>query len=364
MYSDDFLRGKLQERIENNSLRQLRQFSGMVDFSSNDYLGINHNGLLKPFFNGQEDHGSGGARTLSGNYRLIEETEEMLATFHRAEAGLLFNSGFCANLGVMSCVPQQGDTIIYDQLSHASLRDGIKLSKAESFSFRHNDLNDLERRLINGKGNIFVVTESVFSMDGDIAPLAGIVSLCEKYGAHLVIDEAHATGIIGQNGAGLVQHLGLEKNVFARIHTFGKAVGAHGAIVLGSPLLKSYLVNFARSFVFTTALPAAAVTAIRASYSIFPEMKKERNHLAFLSGIFNSVSIPYEKPANETPVKAVIIRGNTVVKKIASVLQDKGFDVRPVLYPTVPKGKERLRINLHAFNTEEEVRQLGELLAL
>jgi 8-amino-7-oxononanoate synthase len=358
MYHDDFLRPKLKDRIESNSLRRLQQFNGLIDFSSNDYLGINTNGLVKQFFDGNESHGSGGARTLSGNYPLIEETESRIATFHNAEAGLLFNSGYCANLGLMSSVPQRGDTVIYDYLAHASLRDGIRLSNVDSFTFLHNDLDDLERRLVKGKGNIFVVTESVFSMDGDIAPLKQIAELCERFGAHLIVDEAHATGIIGKKGEGLVQHLSLAKKLFARIHTFGKATGTHGAIVLGSQQLKSYLINFARSFIFTTALPPTSVKAIKASYELFPMMNSEREHLQSLSDIFNSIELPFEKLDGDTPIKAVIIPGNDAVKCIAQQLQQKRFDVRPVLHPTVPKGKERLRINLHAFNTEDELKQL------
>jgi 8-amino-7-oxononanoate synthase len=358
MYKDDFLQPRLDERISGNALRTLMHFTGKVDFSSNDYLGISTMGLLKPFLTGKEDHGSGGARTLSGNYPLIEETEEMIASFHNAGSGLIFSSGFAANTGLMSSVPRKGDTIIYDQLSHASLRDGIKLSGADSFPFLHNDVNDLERRFENTKGNVFVVTESVFSMDGDLAPLLKIAGLCEMKGAHLIVDEAHATGLIGEKGEGLVQHLELEKKVFARVHTFGKAVGTHGAIVLGSSRLKSYLLNFARSFVFTTALPPSSITAIKASYHVFPKMKNERRHLQHLSDLFNKKEISFEKTNSDTPIKAIIIPGNEKVKTVALNLLEKGFDVRPILYPTVPKGKERLRINLHAFNTEEELLRL------
>jgi 8-amino-7-oxononanoate synthase len=358
MYNDHFLFKKLREREENDSLRRLSQPTGLIDFSSNDYLGISTNGLVQPYFTGKENHGSGGARTLSGNYALIEETEETIAQFHKAQAGLLFNSGYCANVGVMSSIPQRGDTVLYDYLAHASIRDGIRLSHAEAFSFKHNDLDDLENKLKKTKGNVFVATESVFSMDGDLAPLYQMVELCERFGAHLVVDEAHATGIIGHRGEGLVQLLGLEQRVFARIHTFGKAVGTHGAVVVGSAQLKSYLLNFARSFIFTTALPPSAVTAIKAAYALFPAMHKEREHLQKLAEEFHNKELPFEKLSGNTPIKAVIVPGNSQVKAIAKHLQQSGFDVRPILYPTVPKEKERLRINLHAFNTAEQVNQM------
>ena len=362
MEKDDFLDKKLDERIANNSLRKLVQVSGMIDFSSNDYLGIMTNKLLQPFFEGTENHGSGGARTLTGNYTLIEEVEEQIAQFHQAEAGLIFNTGYCANLGLLSSVPQRGDTILYDYLSHASLRDGIRLSNTDSFSFEHNDPVDLESHLKKAKQNTFVVTESVFSMDGDIAPLADIVNLCEKYDAHLIVDEAHATGIIGEKGQGLIQHLGLQEKIFARIHTFGKALGSHGAIVLGSEKLKSYLLNFARSFVFTTALPEVAVHAIKISYNIFPFLIKERKQLQSLVEQFKAAQLPYEKLPSYTPICAVLIAGNDLVKKISHQLQQNKIDVRPILYPTVPKGKERLRVNLHSFNSTSQLSQLIGIL--
>src|ERR1044072_3397655 len=196
----DFLLKKLDERQQQNAFRRLLLPNGKTDFCSNDYLGIVYNGWIEKKLAETTTvykHGSTGSRLLAGNYSLVEETEKMLAAFHAAEARLIFNSGYDANLGLLSCVPQRGDTIIYDYLSHASLRDGIRLSFAQSFSFRHNDLEDLEKRLQAATGSIFVVTESVFSMDGDKAPLTDISALCERYGAHLIVDEAHATGVVG-----------------------------------------------------------------------------------------------------------------------------------------------------------------------
>src|SRR5436190_3874515 len=253
--AENFLNKKIDERKEQNSFRQLSlPKGGMIDFCSNDYLGIVKNDLLnrQSRFEQPDHSGATGSRLLTGNYKLIEETEQFIANFHNAEAGLIFNSGYDANVGLLSSVPQRGDTILYDYLSHASIRDGIRLSFAQSFSFQHNDLNDLEERLKKATGNIFVVTESVFSMDGDLCPLKDLVTLCEKYNANLIIDEAHATGVIGKKGEGFVQTLNLESKVFARIHTFGKAIGVHGAIVLGSTSLRDYLINFARSFLYST----------------------------------------------------------------------------------------------------------------
>jgi 8-amino-7-oxononanoate synthase len=390
MPDDHFLDRKLNERREQNAFRQLRLPDGKTDFCSNDYLGIATNGLIEaaatapllpsspaghpqpasaPSIYPQPSpddrslrHGSTGSRLLAGNYPLIEETEKTLASFHEAEAGLLFNSGYDANLGVLSCVPQRGDTILYDHLSHASIRDGIRLSFAHSFSFLHNDLGDLEKRLQVASGNIFVVTESVFSMDGDQAPLPAIVALCRQYDAHLIVDEAHATGVIGPKGEGLVQAQGLPKECFARLHTFGKAVGCHGAIVLGSGRLKDYLVNFSRAFIYTTALPAASIQAIRTAYEVFPLLHRQRDHLRLLIDRFQQVALGFEKLDSPTPIQAVIVPGNEAVREVAAKLQAARLDVRPILYPTVPKGSERLRIVLHAFNTMEELDRLTEVL--
>jgi len=361
MYRDDFLQKKINERIEAKSLRQLRLPDGKTDFCSNDYLGIVKNHKL-PTTNHKLSQGSTGSRLLSGNYPLIEEVEKEIAVFHQAQTALLCNSGYDANIGLLACVPQKGDTVLYDQLCHASIRDGIRLSFARSFSFAHNGLADLEKKIQHATGTIFIVTESVFSMDGDVCPLVELVTIAQKNNAHLIIDEAHATGVVGENGEGLVQQLQMQENIFARIHTFGKACGCHGAVVLGSGALSEYLVNFARSFVYSTALPEQAVAAIKESYRVFPGMHAERKQLQQLIEQFQVAEIGYDKPDSSTPIQAVVIPGNETVKRVAERLQGNGLDVRAILYPTVPKGKERLRIVLHAFNTGEEVEKLISVL--
>jgi 8-amino-7-oxononanoate synthase len=362
MYKDDFLQKKLNERKMLNSFRRLRFSEGKTDFCSNDYLGIVKGKILSTMVHGPWSTGSTGSRLLAGNYPLIEQTEKQIAAFHQSETTLIFNSGYDANVGVLSCIAQRGDTIIYDSLSHASIRDGIRLSFAQSFSFLHNDLNDLEKKLQQSTGNIFIVTESVFSMDGDICPLKEIISLCKKYNAHLIIDEAHATGIIGEKGEGLAQHQQLQNDIFCRIHTFGKACGCHGAAVLGSTQLKDYLINFARSFIYSTSLPEHSVAFIKVSYETFPSMVEERNYLQKLITQFQSANIQYEKLISQTPIQIVIIPGNDEAKKLAEKLQQNNLDVRAILYPTVPKGEERLRIVLHAFNTSKELNKLIGLL--
>jgi 8-amino-7-oxononanoate synthase len=363
MYEDGFLAKKLDERRQQNALRELKLFDNKIDFCSNDYLGIVKKDLLKRKF--QKDvykHGSTGSRLLAGNYALVEKVETELAAFHESEAALIFNSGYDVNVGLLSCVPQKGDTIIYDQLVHASIRDGIRISFAQSYSFLHNDVDDLHKKLQQASGNIFIVTESVFSMDGDTCPLQEIVALCERYKAHLILDEAHAIGVVGESGEGLAQHLQLHDKCFARVYTFGKACGCHGAVVCGTERLTTYLINFARSFIYSTALPEIAVAAIQATYQTFPSMQDERKLLQRLINVFKEATLAYEKIISDTPIQGIVVAGNEEVKQVALQLQQSNFDVRPILYPTVSKGKERLRIVLHAFNSEDEVMQLIKLL--
>jgi 8-amino-7-oxononanoate synthase len=362
---EEFLNKKLNERKEQNAFRALRLPNAAIDFCSNDYLGIIKNGLLRSLVKRDVKYGSGGSRLLAGNYSLTEEAERSIAEFHDAESGLIFNSGYDANVGLLSCVPQKGDTVLYDRICHASIRDGIRLSFAESFPFQHNDIADLEKKLKAARGNIFVVTESVFSMDGDRAPLEAMTDLCEKNKGMLIVDEAHATGIIGNKGEGLVQQLNLQRKCFARVHTFGKACGVHGAIVLGSAKLKNYLINFARSFVYTTSLPETSIAAIKSSYDIFPNLYNERQHLQKLIGHFQTVNRELSTvncQPSTTPIQIIIIPGNDAAKAMADKLQGNDLDVRAILYPTVPKGTERLRIVLHSFNTFDNVNKLLAIL--
>jgi 8-amino-7-oxononanoate synthase len=358
---EGFLGEKLKERVEQNAYRQLRLPEGKIDFCSNDYLGIVKNNLLTPLPEAEDVHlrqGSTGSRLLTGNYALIEETERIIAGFHEAGAGLIFNSGYDANVGLLSSVPRRGDTILYDQWIHASIRDGIRLSFAKSFPFQHNDPQDLEKKLKMSGGNIFVVTESIFSMDGDLAPLNEFTELAGNYRANLVVDEAHATGIIGKRGEGLVQELGLQNKCFARIHTFGKAVGCHGAIVLGSESLRNFLINFSRPFIYSTALPESSIAVIRAGYSLFPRMNRERDHLNSLISQFQGAGGPHRILKSPSPIQGIIVPGNENARKLAQTLAGYNLDIRPILYPSVPKGAERLRIVLHSFNTREELNLL------
>ncbi|WP_316843712.1 pyridoxal phosphate-dependent aminotransferase family protein [Pedobacter psychrodurus] len=358
---EQFLNGKLQERKDNLSIRNLSTNIPPFDFCSNDYLGFARSAALKKLI---EDtvatlphylNGAGGSRLLSGNTAFTEETERFIANFHHAESGLIFNSGYDANVGLLSSIPQRGDTIITDELIHASIIDGCRLSYATRYKFLHNDINDLEAKLKLAKGNIFVVVESIYSMDGDMAPLTAIAHLCQRYEANLIVDEAHATGTFGNKGSGLINQLYLTDRVFARIVTFGKAMGTHGAIVLGSNTLRHYLINFARSFIYTTAAPIHNIVAIRSAYQLLNDLDHPLIHqkIALFRKTLKEQNI--KALDSESTIQGVLFSSNEATKLAATTLQSKGFDVRAILSPTVALGKERLRICLHTFNTDEEI---------
>ena len=376
----NILKAKIESRIQNNALRQLPSEANLIDFASNDYLGFSkseqifndtHQYLLDNDF---VQNGATGSRLLSGNHNLYSITENFISTFHQAETALIFNSGYDANVGFFSSVPQKGDLILYDELCHASIRDGIQLSYAKAYKFNHNDFEDLERKIINFNGNsnqkasvIYIVTESVFSMDGDTPNLEELVHLSEKHQCYLVLDEAHALGVFGDKGQGLVQEFGIQDKVFARIMTFGKGLGCHGAAILGSKELKQYLVNFARSFIYTTGLSPHSVATILVAYQNLEKENKDieqlRDNIIHFNQQKNLLGLKPIFVRSKSSIQSVIIPGNEKVKNIAKQLQEKGFDVKAILSPTVPEGQERLRFCLHAFNTKGEISEVLQLLS-
>ncbi|MFT5828909.1 MAG: 8-amino-7-oxononanoate synthase, partial [Urechidicola sp.] len=263
-----------------------------------------------------------------------------------------------ANLGLFSALPYRGDTVLYDELIHASIRDGLNMSKAKSYSFKHNDLKDLEKRLQRAEGRIYVAVESVYSMDGDQAPLKQLAALCEKYQAALIVDEAHSNGIFGKQGRGLVSEIGIEKKVFARVMTFGKALGNHGAVVIGSQDLKDFLINYSRSFIYTTAPSPHQVFSVKNAYDKLSMSKDKILKLSKLVVLFKEKVKEFESLEvipSESPIQCVLIAGNSKVKAVCRQVQEDGFDIRPIVAPTVPEGKERIRICIHSFNTEQEI---------
>lgn len=300
-------------------------------------------------------NGSTGSRLLAGNLKYTENLEAEIAEYHRSEAGLIYNSGYDANVGLFSSLPQKGDTIITDELIHASIIDGARLSFANRYTFKHNDIASLEEKLRNAAGNCYVAIESVYSMDGDSPPIPDILLLTEKYNASLIVDEAHAVGLYEK---GLVCKLGLESRVFARVVTFGKALGCHGAIVLGSKSLRNYLINFSRSFIYTTAMPFHQLAAIRMAYKLLPSAADEAKKLHDNISLFRQQIIPSSRfnllPA-DSMIQSIVVGSNEKAKAISGSSQEKGLDVRPILSPTVPQGTERLRISLHSFNTDRDI---------
>lgn len=367
------LSAKLEIRKQNNALRKLPLSSKRIDFSSNDYLGFSQSEII---FNHTHEYlitnnviqnGATGSRLLSGNHKLYQETENYIASFHQSETALIFNSGYNANIGFFSAVPQKGDLILYDELCHASIRDGIQLSNSKAYKFNHNDFEDLEKLILRNPNTIiYIVTESVFSMDGDCPNLEELVLVSTKYNCYLVVDEAHALGVFGETGGGLVQMLGLQEHVFARIMTFGKGLGCHGAAVLGSNELREYLINFARSFIYTTGLSPHTVATILVAYQHLEidsaSISKLRENIIFFNQEKHFLGLKPMFVRSKSAIQSAIIPGNERVKTIASQLQEKGFDVKAILSPTVPEGQERLRICLHSHNSQEEISEVLRLL--
>lgn len=376
---------KLQEREKNLALRKLVAPINLIDFTSNDYLGFaknetifyqTHNFLLDKKI---IQNGATGSRLLSGNHELFEETERYISQFHKVASALIFNSGYDANVGFFGCVPQKEDLILYDELCHASIRDGIQLSNAKSYKFKHNDFEDLERLIHKFQSSvndqlstaIYIVTESVFSMDGDCPNMEELSKFSENYGCYLVVDEAHALGVFGDSavsgGEGYIQMLGLQDKIFATIMTFGKGLGCHGAAILGSQELKNYLVNFARSFIYTTGLSPHAVATILIAYQHLETEKKAiqklRENIIFFNQQKNLLGLKPLFVRSKSAIQSAIIPGNEKVKHIANQLNEKGFDVKAILSPTVPEGQERLRFCLHSYNTENEITEVLRLLS-
>lgn len=370
---------KLDQRNENQSFRKLSPSIDLIDFSSNDYLGF---ATSKTIFeqthhylnaNNFTQNGSTGSRLLSGNHTLNQIVEQQLTEFHNAESALIFNSGYTANMGFFSCVPQRNDIILFDEYCHASIRDGIRMSDAKGHKFRHNDLVHLDDMLQQHKQDtsIYIVTESVFSMDGDAPDLNALVKLCKKHDAQLIIDEAHAIGVFGENGSGKIQELKLENDVFARIITFGKALGCHGAAILGNIVLRDFLINFSRPFIYTTALSPHSLATISIAYKeLINQHKSDGSALKILRQniIFFKAEMKRHKLQrlfidSNSAIQSFIFSGNNNVKRISEELRQNGFDVKAILSPTVPKGQERLRFCVHSYNSTEEITKVMDLLA-
>jgi 8-amino-7-oxononanoate synthase len=366
---------QLQKRADTGNLRSLKQQSTLKDFCSNDYLGLARNEeleniILEKIKNLPQPHlGATGSRLISGTHSYNLELEYYLAHLFEAEACLIFNSGYQLNSAILSTIPQKGDTILCDELIHASLREGARLSLANKFYFNHSDLDDLEKKIQKATGEIFVVIETVYSMDGDIAPIQEMKELCKKYNAHLIVDEAHSTGFYGDKGQGYLVEKELHQDIFARIYTFGKGIGGHGACVVGSKVLTDYLINFARAFIYTTALPLYSLAHIKEAFEYIAHNPALPQNLHHNIRLFRSLLSDFKHDSiflkeSTSPIQILRIGGNERTKAFAQELQTLGFDIRPVLSPTVKSGEEILRICLHVFNNEDDIKYLAKNIRL
>ena len=334
----------------------------VVNFSSNNYLGIANHPELAAAAKAAIDRygcGSGASRLITGNMTLHEELESKLAEFKGTEAALVFNSGFQANSGILSTLAGERDVIFSDALNHASIIDGCRLSRAKTEVYRHRDLEHLELQLKEAARGArkLIVTETIFSMDGDEAPLAAIVELAEKYDAMVMVDEAHATGIFGANGAGVVAKLGLGERVLVQMGTLGKALGGFGAYVAGSSALRDLLINCCRSFIFTTALPPAIMAMALAAIDLVRNEPQRRaalweNCRSLKQGLRE---LGYALGAGESPILPLIIGDADKCMRFSERLLEKGIFVQGIRPPTVPPGTSRLRITLMATHTRTQL---------
>lgn len=357
------LNKRLLARQQKGVRRALQLYPG-DDFCSNDYLGLAQN--TEPA-NARLNNGSTGSRLISGNSRHTEEFEQGFARHHGFEHSLLFSSGYAANSGLLACIAQHDDLLILDALAHASLIDGARLSRAPYLNFAHNDLADLTRLLdafentrTSPEQQVFVVVESLYSMDGDQAPLQQLVELCQRYKAALIVDEAHALGVYGEHGAGLIAQLNLQAAIFAAIFTFGKAMGSHGAVIAGSSILRDYLVNYCRPFIYTTAPSPQTVATLDKAHQQLCEADSQRqalqNNIAYFSETVKSARFNNAYwLESDSPIQALIVGDAQGAKDLGTHLSQAGFALKAIVSPTVPLGSERIRICLHSTNTYQQI---------
>jgi len=353
-------------------LRTLETPAG-VNLCSNDYLGLATDPRLKhaalEALARAEAVGSTGSRLLSGNTPEWERLEGEFAEFARTEAAIYFGSGYAANVGLLSSVLGPGDVVFSDALNHASLIDGIRLSRAGKVIYPHGDTEFLEhelRRHSGGRGAKVIVSESVFSMEGDIAPIESLLRLARDHGAEVVLDEAHATCVFGPNGRGIAADMGATRQLLAIVHTCGKALASAGAFVCCGERLKQYLLNRARTFIFSTAMPPYFAGQIRAVLTLAIESDDERTHLRAVSSLLRNELAQMGAPfgASETQIVPVLCGTNEAALRVAAVLQEHGFAVRAIRPPTVPAGSARVRLSLTARITREQILRLGQALRL
>ncbi len=370
------MENKLRDRIvrnlaeieANGLMRRLSSPRG-IDFSSNDFLCLARDERIKAAIGKaveREGVGSTGSRLLRGERDCFARVEKQFADFKKTSHALYFNTGYQANIGLLTAFLEDGDTVFSDEFNHASLIDGIRLSKAKRVIFHHRSVDEIAKLLREEKtgGQKFLVTESLFSMDGTIAPLDKYAGICRETGANLIVDEAHAVGVFGARGSGLIERFGVESEVFLSMNTAGKALGASGAFVAGDAWAIEYLVQKARSFIFSTAPLPAIADALKTAIEIVREENQRREKLLNLSEFFrqllneNGIKVSFEN----SQIVPIVIGESKKAVKIAAALQTRGFDVRAVRPPTVPANTARLRVSLNVGLTEEILRQFVDNL--
>ncbi|MBV9019254.1 MAG: 8-amino-7-oxononanoate synthase [Ktedonobacteraceae bacterium] len=337
----------------------------ILNLSSNNYLGLSIRPEVKAaaaVTAGVAGCGSGSSRLIAGNSERHLVLERRLADFKHSESALLFNSGYSANVGVISSLVGAGDLILSDQLNHASIIDGCRLSRAQCKIFPHCDVAALEELLVSAaqlehQGKILVVTDTVFSMDGDLAPLAEIVSLCKQYNALLVVDEAHATGCLGPGGRGLAAQLGIEYEAMISVGTFSKALGSFGAFMAGPNLVREYLINVSRNFIFTTALPAPVIAASLAALDILQQEPHSVEHLQQLAAFFRQSlqQLGFNTLTSQTHIVPILVADSALALQMASELLVQGVFAVAIRPPTVPAGSARIRTSLMATHSRDDL---------
>ncbi|PJY98587.1 8-amino-7-oxononanoate synthase [Bacillus vallismortis] len=372
----EFLKAELDRMKENHTWQEIKQLDSMqgpsvtinhknvIQLSSNNYLGFTlHPRLIKAAQEAVQQFGAGtgSVRTIAGTFTMHQELERKLAAFKKTEAALVFQSGFTTNQGVLSSILSKDDIVISDQLNHASIIDGIRLTKADKKVYQHVDMSDLERVLrksMNYRMRL-IVTDGVFSMDGNIAPLPDIVELAEKYDAFVMVDDAHASGVLGENGRGTVNHFGLDGRVHIQVGTLSKAIGVLGGYAAGSKVLIDYLRHKGRPFLFSTSHPPAVTAACMEAIDVLLEETEHMERLWENTAYFKSmlVKMGLTLTQSETPILPILIGDEAMAKQFSDQLLSRGIFAQSIVFPTVAKGKARIRTIITAEHSRKELDQ-------
>ncbi|QFY84711.1 8-amino-7-oxononanoate synthase [Bacillus subtilis] len=377
----EFLKAELDSMKENHTWQDIKQLESMqgssvtvnhqkvIQLSSNNYLGFtSHPRLINAAQEAVQQYGAGtgSVRTIAGTFTMHQELEKKLAAFKKTEAALVFQSGFTTNQGVLSSILSKEDIVISDELNHASIIDGIRLTKADKKVYQHVNMSDLERVLrksMNYRMRL-IVTDGVFSMDGNIAPLPDIVELAEKYDAFVMVDDAHASGVLGENGRGTVNHFGLDGRVHIQVGTLSKAIGVLGGYAAGSKVLIDYLRHKGRPFLFSTSHPPAVTAACMEAIDVLLEepehMERLWENTAYFKAMLVKMGLTLTK--SETPILPILIGDEGVAKQFSDQLLSHGVFAQSIVFPTVAKGKARIRTIITAEHTKDELDQALDVI--